>query len=136
MSRNIKFSLLALVFFLSGCAGGNLYYNHGTDLLNNRDYNKAIPYFLESIRIDPNFAPAYVNLGNAYLALRLPKAPDLYKEAIRLKPDFALAHYNLGNYYENIGAFDLAIVSYKEAIRYGVREPEFSRIKSFIDYNK
>ena len=44
-------------------------YNRGTNLLNSGRYREAIPYFDEAIRLNPRYAEAYNNRGNAYRIL-------------------------------------------------------------------
>ena len=49
-----------------------------------------------AIKIKPDFATAYFNLGNALLNKgNTSEAIVHYKKAIELKPDFADAHNNL-----------------------------------------
>jgi tetratricopeptide (TPR) repeat protein len=54
------------------------------------DYIKAIETCKQAIRIDPNDAIAYNNLGNAYAGLGLYKeAIEAYKQAILIDPNYA-----------------------------------------------
>lgn len=101
-------------------------------------YDIAIGLFKEAIRLKPDYAQAYYNLGLMYsemgqydLAKRLFEEairfkPNYakayyslgqYEEAIRLKPDYAEAHHGLGRTYVSKGLYDLAIRQYQEAIR-------------------
>jgi len=62
-----------------------------------REYNEAIEYYREAIRIDPDGAAAHNNLGNLLKDLkRYDEAEKEYREAIRIYPDYAKAHGNLG----------------------------------------
>ena len=79
-------------------------FDQGTDLLDGGDYNSAIHYLKEAIRIKPDYAPAHNNLGNAHY--RLGQYQDdiaSYKEALRIKPDHINSHNNLGVAYEQLG---------------------------------
>jgi len=61
------------------------------------DYNRAIEYYREAIRINPDDAAAHYNLGNLLKDLkRYAEAEKEYREAIRINPDLAEAHANLG----------------------------------------
>jgi len=81
------------------------------------DYAKAIESFKETIKLKPNSAEAYFNLGLAYrMSGDYKNAIESYKEAIRIKPYFK-TYNNLGVAYETSGDYKNAIESYKEAIR-------------------
>jgi len=57
---------------------------------------EAIDYFKEAIRIRPNYADAYNNLGAALFHAKMTEeAIDNFKEAIRIRPGFAAAQKNL-----------------------------------------
>ena len=63
----------------------------------NGDLGHAIAEYSEAIRINPNFALAYVNRGVAYRSKGdVNRAIADYSEAIRLDPNFALAYFNRG----------------------------------------
>ena len=48
------------------------------------------------MRLQPEYAEARLNLGNALLLLgRLPDAVGQYQEALRLRPDYPAARRNL-----------------------------------------
>ena len=54
-------------------------------------------FYREAIRIDPNDAEAYNNMGTVQAKSgRYEEAIQNFDRAIRLKPDLAVAHYNLG----------------------------------------
>ena len=57
---------------------------------------RRLLHAVEAIRIKPDYAEAYSNLGNALKERgSLDEAVAAYREAIRIKPDFAEAHSNL-----------------------------------------
>jgi tetratricopeptide (TPR) repeat protein len=75
------------------------------------DYNEAI-------RIDPKYAPPYINRGKARGDNgELDRAIADYDEAIRVDPKFALSYYNRGKTWSDKGELDRAIADYNEAIR-------------------
>jgi tetratricopeptide (TPR) repeat protein len=60
--------------------------------------DEAIYQFRESIRISPDYAKAYNNLGNTLLYQgRVDEAIASYREALRLNPDYTIAQENLKN---------------------------------------
>ena len=81
-------------------------------------YEKAIDSYKQAIKIKPNCADTYFNLGNAFnSAGDLDAAIDSYKKAIRFKPDDADAFCNMGNALQSRGDLDAAIESYKQALK-------------------
>ena len=58
--------------------------------------NKAFLYFQMAIKIKPDYADAYNNLGAVLFHAKMTEeAIDYYKEAIRIRPGFAEAQKNL-----------------------------------------
>ena len=59
---------------------------------------EAIASYRQAVRLKPDYAEAYNNLGNALKDQgKLEEAIASYQQALRLKPDYAEAHNNLGN---------------------------------------
>ena len=59
--------------------------------------DEAVAEFRAAIRLQPDYAEAHYNLGNALAAQgKRDEAVAEYRTAIRLKPDYAKAHCNLG----------------------------------------
>ena len=71
------------------------------------DVDERLRFYCEAIRLDPDFAEAYYNRGNAHSAKFYVEGALLYNEAIRLKPDYAGAK----------GDLEDALQDYNEAIR-------------------
>lgn len=77
-------------------------------------YQEAIEAFKNSIRLKPDFALAYNNLGAAYCDSGLySEAIVNLKEALRLEPDFAEARRNLGAAYNRLGRLEEAIPEFE-----------------------
>jgi len=90
-----------------------------------KEYNEAIEYYSEAIRIGPDYAAAHNNLGNLLYDLkRYDEAEQGYSEAIRIDPDYAKAHYNLGNLLYDLKRYDEAEQEYREAIRI---DPDYAK---------
>ena len=78
------------------------------------------PNFRTALRIEPTFAEAHLNLGNAYSQMpgRLPDAITEYQAALRTRPDLLEAHSNLGNAFSRMpGRQTDAIAEYRAALR-------------------
>jgi tetratricopeptide (TPR) repeat protein len=88
-------------------------------------YQEAVQEFDNAIRLQPNFAEAFNNRGNALKELaelnrnaaNYESVIASYEDAIRAKPEYPEAHFNLGNALKDLGRIDEAIESYKNAIR-------------------
>ena len=79
--------------------------------------HSAISITIQAIRVDPEFAEAYSNLGNALKELGdLDAAVQAYDKAIRLKPRFCDPYNNLGSTYAQMGRSEDAIETYKMAL--------------------
>ncbi len=75
---------------------------------------KDVETFKKFIKLKPDDANAYGNLGVAYSKLgKYKEAIESYKHAIKLKPEFAGAHYNLGAAYLMLNDRDSALEEYK-----------------------
>lgn len=82
-----------------------------------RNYSEAVFYAQQCIRVDPNFAEAYSNLGNALKELGdLRAAVQFYNKAIKLKPRFADAYNNLATAHMQLGQIDEAKETYRMAL--------------------
>jgi tetratricopeptide (TPR) repeat protein len=79
---------------------------------------EAAVHFRESLRLNPESAPAHYNLGTALsLQRRFDDAVTEFREAVHLDPDHAEAHNNLGAMLHVSGRLDEAAEHYRRAIR-------------------
>lgn len=98
---------------------GDVLYNESLYLDNayKRDelFQGAINSYNEAIRIDPQYAYAYIRRGLAQQSL------EDYDSAIRYYPEYAYAYFMRGNYYNNryseTGNFPKAVEDYTQAIQ-------------------
>ncbi len=95
-------------------------------------YDKAIDHYTETINLNPEFAIAYNNRGNAYADKGdFDPAIQDYNTAIELNPNFAETYYNRGVAYADKGDFDPAIQDYNTAIELNPNfaEAYYNRVK-------
>ena len=80
-------------------------------------FDAAIDSYQQALKVNPNYADAYYNMG---IALDSKGDPDAaiksYKKAISLKPDYADAYANIGFALNNKGDLDGAITSYQKVL--------------------
>ena len=99
---------------------------------------KAENEYREAIRLDPEYAFAYNNLGLIYLRRYQNRdAEQMIRKTIELKPDYASGHYNLGLIYAVDSNYASATHSYEEALRLdpGMKEAR-QKLKSAEFWNK
>jgi tetratricopeptide (TPR) repeat protein len=90
---------------------GAAYGNRGEPL-------EARRYFLEALRIRPDYAEAWYGLGLASGKLgQKQEAIGYYREALRFKADYTLAWYALGLTQVGLGLIQEAAESFAEAVR-------------------
>jgi predicted O-linked N-acetylglucosamine transferase (SPINDLY family) len=78
----------------------------------------AIDYLRAAVRLKPDFAAAYNNLGNAFINLgKLSDAAACFRQAVRVKPDDAMALNNLGHALRDQGELDEAVACLQESVR-------------------
>ena len=82
------------------------------------DYGKALPYFAETIKRNPEHAEAYFQAGYCLARTgQYREAIGPYQQAIRINPKDADFHNNLCVAYGMVGRYDDAIESCKQSIR-------------------
>jgi len=82
-----------------------------------RNFSECVFYNQQCVRVDPNFAEAFSNLGNALKELGdVQGAIKFYQKAIKLKPRFCDAYNNLALALMQVGQPLQAIDTYKMAL--------------------
>ena len=84
----------------------------------NGNPDEAINNYIQALKIRPDYAEAYYNMGNAWKdKCDLAAAIDNYKKAIKIRPDYAAAHNNMGVTLNMSGDLEAALVCYQKSIR-------------------
>jgi predicted O-linked N-acetylglucosamine transferase (SPINDLY family) len=79
--------------------------------------DEAVTSFHKALNIQPDYANAHYNLGNALQDLgKLDEAVASFHKALAIKPDYAKADSNLGVALQKLGKLDEAVASYRKAI--------------------
>ncbi|WP_299623492.1 tetratricopeptide repeat protein, partial [Pelagibius sp.] len=80
-------------------------------------FEKAVADYDKAIELDPKYAAAYNNRGNAHDDLeQFEKAVADYDKAIELDPKYAAAYNNRGNVHYDLEQFEKAVADYDKAI--------------------
>ena len=89
------------------------------------DYDKAMSYYEEALEIDPHYAPALYNTGNALVEQgQFDKAVAAYQKVLEADPEFLVAYENLGKSYIKIGRFEEALETFDRVLSL---RPDFVR---------
>jgi len=98
--------------------------------------DKAIEYFNNAIKLDPNYAKSYRGRGLAYSDLgQYQRAIVDYDEAIRLDSYDHIAYFNRAAAYDDLGQYQRAIDDYNEVIRLKPKDGDTYYNRALI-YNK
>jgi tetratricopeptide (TPR) repeat protein len=103
-----------------------------------RAFDRQQTFLEKSVRLQPNFPEAHLELGALYAARKQDqKAVDEYLEAIRQDPKSDTAHYRLGQVYRDMNKLELAkqeLDCYQELSRLHQEELKQSRsaVKQFV----
>ncbi len=91
-------------------------YATGLHFLWAEEYEKALPYFVETVKRKPDHGAGYFQIGYCLAKLgKYKEAIASYEQALRINPKEAGTHNNLCAAYGKIGRYDEAIESCKEA---------------------
>jgi tetratricopeptide (TPR) repeat protein len=81
------------------------------------DKQRAIALYGEVLALDPNYAPACINLGTLHFHLReFTEAEELYRHATEADPNYVLAYFDLGNVLDELERLNESIAAYRKAI--------------------
>lgn len=84
--------------------------------------NRAISLYEEMLRLDPDYAPGYINLGTIHFHLRqFVRAEELYRLATEKDPGYVLAFFDLGNVLDELERPDESIAAYQRAVELAPR---------------
>ena len=83
---------------------------------------RAIRAYEEIMKLDPAFAPAWINLGTIHFHLRqFGRAEELYRKATQIDPNYVLAFFDLGNVLDELQRPDESIRAYRRAVELSPR---------------
>jgi len=84
----------------------------------NKDFSSALDFINKAIKLNPNFAEAYNEQGNALNELKkLEEAIKSYDNAIKINPKYADAYYNKGLVLHELKKLESAVENYDKAIK-------------------
>lgn len=100
-------------------------YNDGTKYFRKDEYANALPYFEKAVKIDPEFAFAWDNIGVCNRRLgNLDAAIEAYQKSIKLDPTAFTANQNIALVYVDKKDYKKAIESYNTLAKLDKNNPE------------
>ena len=91
--------------------------NLGYAYYNKKDYRKALKYYKEALKLEPNLFYAIKGIGRTYLAMNQGRLALRYLEqAVKQAPKVAETHFFLAEAYLLVGRIDQARFSYETVI--------------------
>lgn len=93
------------------------YMNQADLALKQGNLDSAIACCKEALKIQPDYAPFYVTLGNAfYRQNNLEAALHAYSQGLEIKPEVAEVQGNIGSVYLQLGQYKQALFYYQKAV--------------------
>ncbi len=93
-------------------------YSKGLQNLANDEFTKALPYFNEAVKSDPNYAEAWYQVGYCYGVLGMHKeALEATSNAARIRPEWVETYINIGASSFALKRFEDAANAYKKAVQ-------------------
>ncbi|NEQ72287.1 MAG: tetratricopeptide repeat protein [Okeania sp. SIO2C9] len=93
------------------------YQNQANTALEQGDLKVAIASCKQALKIQPDYAPCYVTLGNAfYRQNNLAAALSAYSQALEIEPEVAEVQGNIGSVYLQLGQYKQALFHYQKAV--------------------
>ncbi len=78
---------------------------------------RAIALYEEILELNPDYAPASINLGTLHFHLRqYARAEEFYRHATIADPGYVLAYFDLGNVLDELERPDESIAAYSKAV--------------------
>jgi tetratricopeptide (TPR) repeat protein len=132
LCRSYIITLLTVVavFFLSPYIyaqkpTAKTFFEIGVKKSENAEYSEALDAFKQAIKLKPDYAEAYYNLGHIYFNLhRYTEAADAYKAAVKAKPAYVEAYISLGIVSSMLSRYDEAIEALKKAVKINPKSAE------------
>ncbi|TAK09641.1 MAG: tetratricopeptide repeat protein [Candidatus Manganitrophaceae bacterium] len=112
-------------------APSHAYINLGADSKARSQIEKAVYFFSEAVRLDPNVAAAHYNLGVVFLSQGKNQEAALhFSEALRMNPNDEIAHNDLGVVYYRLGRLPEAVRKFETAVEIN---PQFSEAQKNLE---
>lgn len=122
MDKIALFAALSVTLFFTNAypqkPSAKTFFDIGVENSDKMEYSEAIDAFQHAIKLKPDYAEAYYNLGHAYYSLhRYDEALDAYKNAVKLNQKYADAYIALGAIAQMLSKYDEATTALEKAVK-------------------
>jgi tetratricopeptide (TPR) repeat protein len=101
------------------------FYTKGQNADKTNNYEEAIKYYLEAVKLDPKFAFAWDNLGVNYRKMNMyQEAINAYSKSLELDPKSLTPLQNIALVYQYTKEYDKSVEKYKNLIAILPNDPE------------
>ncbi|MCX6089150.1 MAG: tetratricopeptide repeat protein [Candidatus Atribacteria bacterium] len=112
-------------------------FNTGRSFVLAEEFKKALPYFEDAVKKDPQYADAYFEIGYCQLySEKYQEAIKAFKKVLTLKPEDSESFFYLGMSYAELEDYQNAIKAYQESIRLNLNEPDAENNLARIYYHQ
>lgn len=100
-------------------------YKSGLSESRKENYKEAIEYYKKAVKIDPNFAFAYDNMGICYRRLeKYDLAIDSYEKSLKINPNGLMPLQNIAVAYSYKKEYEKAVKTYEKLAKIEPNNPE------------
>ena len=109
-------------------AAGGVCFRRALELRDQKDVTEEVALYRRALELNPDFAEAHNNLGNALRKLgKFDEAVVCLHRALELQPNFAEVYFNLGITFHEQRHLDKAVACYRRALEL---KPDFAEAHS------
>jgi tetratricopeptide (TPR) repeat protein len=111
------------------------HFARGTVLAEEGRYEEAITEYEEAIRLKPNYALAYNDLGTVHYDMgELIDAKEMFDKAVQFDPKLPIAHANLAVVLGDLGRYDEGMSEAEEALHLDANLPQAHMAFGFLHF--
>lgn len=101
-----------------------IFFQQGNQSLMAGDFQQAVEHYRQAVKLKPDFADAYCNMGVALKEIEeFDAAIDGYQHALSITPEDAEIHNNLGEVFYIQRNLNAAVASFRQAIKLNANLP-------------
>ncbi len=113
------------------------YFQHANALYEKGDYAQAASFYVKAIKVNPEVAQAYHNLGLALEKLNRPTdALSIYKKSLSVDPNYKNSYLHIANIFKKQKNHETALAVVNDYLKKHPQDEQMLLLKSTILYDK